>query len=62
LALRYAAYCAVFDTLYQLDPEVANVDSIDLVGLYELLLSADPTGMEGRPGSAGAAAALAKPK
>jgi hypothetical protein len=54
LLLRYAAYGAVFDTLYEIDPERAGVDHKDLIGLYEFLLSADPSGMEGRPGSADA--------
>jgi hypothetical protein len=48
LVLRCAAYGAVFNTLYEIDPEGAGVDCKDLIGLYELLLSADPSGMEGR--------------
>jgi hypothetical protein len=54
ILLRYAAYGAVFDTLYEIDPERAGVDCKDLIGLYEFLLSADPSEMEGRPGSADA--------
>jgi hypothetical protein len=53
LLLRYTAYCAVFDTLYCIeDPglDKANV----LEDLHEFLLSADPSGMEGYPGSADA--------
>lgn len=53
LVLRAAAYDAVFGTLYALsDPgleEGSNSSS-----LYEDLLTADPSGMEGRPGSADA--------
>jgi len=61
LVLRYAAYRAVFNTLYDIDPEGAGVDCKDLIGLYELLLSADPSGMEGRPGSADAITAMHRP-
>ena len=53
LVLRYAAYNAVFGTLYSFsDPGVD--DDTDVGGLYEELLMADPSGMEGRPGSANA--------
>src|SRR5262245_59083327 len=62
LVLRWAAYGAVFDTLYHIDPEEAGVDCKDLVGLYALLLSADPSGMEGRPGSADAITAMHRPR
>jgi hypothetical protein len=62
LLLRYAAYGAAFDTLYQIDPEGAGVDCNDLVGLHELLLSADPSGMDGRPGSADAVTAKHGPR
>ena len=49
--LRNAAYEAVFGTLYSLgDPGVED----DVGTLYEELLTADPSGMEGRPGSADA--------
>jgi hypothetical protein len=48
--LRNAAYEAVFGTLYSLgDP---GVEDDDVGTLYEELLTADPSGMEGRPGSA----------
>ena len=59
--LRYAAYGAVLSTLYEIDPEAAGVDCKDLVGLYQYLLSADPTGIEGRPGSADAVIAMHRP-
>lgn len=50
LIARYAAYEAVFGTLYALsDP---GVDGNDIEGMHESLLSADPSGREGRPGSA----------
>jgi hypothetical protein len=53
LVLRHAAYEAAFGTLYSLsDPGVD--DDTDIGGLYEELLGADPSGMEGRPGSADA--------
>jgi hypothetical protein len=53
LVLRSAAYEAVFGTLYALsDPGTEEVDNVG--ALYESLLSADPSGMEGRPGSADA--------
>jgi hypothetical protein len=50
LVLRQAAYEAVFGTLYALsDP---GLDESEEAGsLYEELLMADPSGMEGRPGS-----------
>jgi hypothetical protein len=52
LVLRSAAYEAVFGTLYSLgDP---GVDDDDFNMLFESLLGADPSGMEGRPGSADA--------
>jgi hypothetical protein len=51
LVLRHAAYEAVFGTLYALsDPGLDEHDSIGT--LYEELLMADPSGTEGRPGSA----------
>ncbi|HEV2280945.1 MAG TPA: hypothetical protein VGX75_00970 [bacterium] len=47
---RFAAYEAVFGTLYALsDP---GVEGNDVEMLHESLLSADPSGREGRPGSA----------
>jgi hypothetical protein len=52
LVLRHAAYEAVFGTLYSLGDPGAEDD--DVGTLYEGLLSADPSGMEGRPGSADA--------
>jgi hypothetical protein len=61
LVLRYATYGGIFDALYEIDPEGAGVDCKDLAGLYELLLSADPSGMEGRPGSADAVTAKHRP-
>jgi hypothetical protein len=49
IVLRHAAYEAVFGTLYSFSDPGAEED----VGLlYESLLTADPSGMEGRPGSA----------
>jgi hypothetical protein len=50
LVLRAAAYEAVFGTLYALDDP--GVDDHDVFMLHEELLTADPSGMEGRPGSA----------
>jgi hypothetical protein len=50
LIRRAAAYEAVFGTLYSL--EDPGVDENDIFMLHEELLTADPTGMEGRPGSA----------
>ena len=47
--MRNTAYEAVFSTLYAIgDP---GVDGNDVFMLHEDLLSADPSGMEGRPGS-----------
>jgi hypothetical protein len=52
LVLRNIAYEAAFGTLYALsDP---GLDDNDVSALYEELLMADPSGMEGRPGSADA--------
>jgi hypothetical protein len=48
IVLRYVAYGAVFDTLYGI--EQSDVDKNNLQGLHEYLLSADPSGREGRPG------------
>tara|TARA_R110001606_G_C15021925_1_gene609885 strand:+ start:199 stop:543 length:345 start_codon:yes stop_codon:yes gene_type:complete len=49
LAFRSIAYETVFSTLYALtDP---GADNDDVLMLHEELLSADPSGMEGRPGS-----------
>jgi len=53
LILRDAAYAATFATLYAIgDP---GVDDDNVFMLFEELLMADPSGMEGRPGSVGAA-------
>jgi hypothetical protein len=50
LVARHAAYEAVFGTLYALsDP---GVDDNEVEMMHESLLSADPSGKEGRPGSA----------
>lgn len=50
LIARHSAYEAVFGTLYTLsDP---GIDDNDVEMLHESLLSADPSGKEGRPGSA----------
>jgi hypothetical protein len=50
LIARHAAYEAVFGTLYALsDP---GVDDNNVEMMHESLLTADPSGKEGRPGSA----------
>jgi hypothetical protein len=50
LIARHAAYEAVFGTLYAFsDP---GVDDDDVEMLHESLISSDPSGREGRPGSA----------
>jgi hypothetical protein len=54
LVLRFTAYEAVFGTLYALSEPGLDQDE-DAGTLYEELLMADPSGMEGRPGSADAA-------
>jgi len=52
LVRRAAAYEATFSTLYALrDP---GVDDDNVFMLFEELLTSDPSGMEGRPGSADA--------
>ncbi len=52
LIRRAAAYQATFSTLYAIgDP---GVDGDEVFNLFEELLMADPSGMEGRPGSADA--------
>jgi hypothetical protein len=52
LVRRYAAYAATFSTLYAIgDP---GVEDDNVFMLFEELLGADPSGMEGRPGSADA--------
>jgi hypothetical protein len=50
LIARRAAYGAVFGTLYALDDP--GVDGDDFKMMHESLLAADPSGREGRPGSA----------
>jgi hypothetical protein len=50
LLVRHAAYEEAFNVLYLLgDP---GVDEAEIEGLHEELLSADPSGLEGCPGSA----------
>lgn len=50
LIYRQASYDSAFGLLYSLsDP---GVDDNDVEMLHESLLSADPSGMDGRPGSA----------
>lgn len=50
LLARFAAYEQAFALLYKLgDP---GVDGNDIEMLHESLLTADPSGLEGRPGSA----------
>jgi len=51
LVLRNVAYEAVFGALYALSDPGPEGDE-DVGTLYESLLTADPSGMEGRPGSA----------
>ena len=53
LIRRDAAYRAVFQTLYALGHP--GVEDDDVFMLHESLLISDPSGMEGRPGSADAA-------
>jgi hypothetical protein len=50
LVIRAAIYEAVFTLLYMLDDP--GVDDGNVFMLHESLLGADPTGLEGRPGSA----------
>ncbi len=50
LVTRAAIYEAVFNLLYMLDDP--GVDDGNVFMLHESLLSADPSGLEGRPGSA----------
>ena len=52
LVMRSTAYEAVFGTLYALGD--SGLDDDDLGALYQELLMADPSGREGRPGSADA--------
>lgn len=51
LIARHAAYESVFGTLYALNDPGLD-DSEDASMLHESLLSADPSGKEGRPSSA----------
>lgn len=51
LISRFASYESAFELLYMLDDP--GVDNDDNKMLHESLLSADPSGLEGRPGSAG---------
>jgi hypothetical protein len=50
LIARHAAYEAVFQILFMLDDP--GVDNDNNKMMYESLLGADPSGKEGRPGSA----------
>ena len=50
LLVRHAGYEAAFQILYMLDDP--GVDGDDNKMLHEELLGADPSGKEGRPGSA----------
>ena len=50
LIARMVEYNGIFDTLYALDGH-PGVEGHDYAGLADGLLSADPSGMEGRPGS-----------
>ena len=50
LLARSGCYDGTFSTLY--DIQGTGLDREDLVAIHEGLLSADPSGLEGRPGSA----------
>jgi hypothetical protein len=50
LLCRNAAYLATFGTL--IDVQESRITIEELLGLHECLLGSDPSGMEGRPGSA----------
>lgn len=50
LLVRAARYEAVFQTLYMLDDP--GVDNDDVMMMHEELLTCDPSGKDGRPGSA----------
>lgn len=50
LVQRHASYQMAFSTLYVLDG--SGIDFGEFRGLHESILSADPSGLEGRPGSA----------
>lgn len=51
LIARAGEYNGVFDTLFALDGH-PGIENGDFRGLHESILSADPSGREGRPGSA----------
>jgi hypothetical protein len=51
LLLRSSAYEGAFGVLYALSDPGAD-EEVDIGTLYEELLMADPSGMDGRPGSA----------
>lgn len=51
LVARSAEYNGVFDALYALNGH-PGIDEKNDAGLAESLLMADPSGLEGRPGSA----------
>jgi hypothetical protein len=58
LLMRFAAYEAAFGLCYLLnDP---GINDNDVEGLHESLLMADPSGLDGRPGSAPELAPVAK--
>lgn len=50
LIFRYGCYDGAFTTLFRIAE--LSLDRIELISLYESLLSADPSGREGSPGSA----------
>jgi len=50
LLCRHAAYSTTFQALVDLTER--RFDTQDLGSLYEMLLSSDPSGLDGRPGSA----------
>jgi hypothetical protein len=50
LLCRHAAYDSTFQTLIEAD--LSGLTSEELGGIHESLLGSDPSGMEGRPGSA----------
>jgi hypothetical protein len=50
LICRHAAYSTAFQTLVDLTEH--RFDTQDFGSLYEMLLSSDPSGLDGRPGSA----------
>ena len=50
LICRFAGYTSAFGALYLIDE--SGIDPADVRGLHQSLLTADPSGLEGRPGSA----------